>query len=168
MPCHPDVFTRELIEELSPGLLRVARRAVRHDDDARDLVQETWMSAFQCVASFEGRSSFRSWITAILRRRIAGHLRRVRLTQELDEQKVSGLDCDVERRLDLSAAAAGTRCAFEQLTPLERAAITRCALDDLDRDDAAASIGISREHLRVVLHRGRSKLKLSVPARALC
>ena len=43
---------------------------INDEEQARDLVQETFLAALQKVDKFEGRSSERTWLTAILRNKI--------------------------------------------------------------------------------------------------
>jgi RNA polymerase sigma-70 factor (ECF subfamily) len=43
---------------------------VNDEELARDLVQETFLAALQCVGKFEGRCTEKTWLTAILRKKI--------------------------------------------------------------------------------------------------
>src|SRR5919106_5678102 len=56
-----------LVDEYSPSLLGVAMNHVRSRAVAEEVVQETWVGVIRGLDRFEGRSSFRSWIFAILR-----------------------------------------------------------------------------------------------------
>jgi RNA polymerase sigma-70 factor (ECF subfamily) len=156
------VITPTTIQELSPGLFAFAYRAVRQKEDAEDLVQDTWISALRTVPSFEGRSSLRTWLVSILRRRIADRYRRERPSEVLEEERFSADSSTAEDRLDTHEAARIANLAMENLTDLERRAVTLCDVDDLDRDEASEAMGVTRGHLRVLLHRGRHKLEASL------
>jgi RNA polymerase sigma-70 factor, ECF subfamily len=156
------VITPTTIQELSPGLFAFAYRAVRQKEDAEDLVQDTWISALRTVPSFEGRSSLRTWLVSILRRRIADRFRRDRPTEVLEEERFAVGSSSAERLLDTHEAARIANRAMEGLTDLERQAVTLCDVDDLDRDEASDAMGVTRGHLRVLLHRGRHKLEASL------
>lgn len=56
-------------------LFRYARRRVDDDAAAEDLVQETLLAAWRGREAFDGRASERTWLVAILRRKIVDHLR---------------------------------------------------------------------------------------------
>ncbi len=58
-------FTR-LVDELSPGLLRMARLYVATDGAAQEVVQETWLGVIQGLDRFEGRATLKTWIFRIL------------------------------------------------------------------------------------------------------
>ncbi len=67
-----------LIEPLSPRLSAFAYRMVAHPEDAEELVQDALLKAHQSLASFEGRSSFDTWVFSILTRCCLNHLRQRR------------------------------------------------------------------------------------------
>lgn len=55
-----------LVTEQHAALVRIAMRYVANRETAEEVVQETWMAVIQGVNRFEGRSSLRAWICAIL------------------------------------------------------------------------------------------------------
>jgi len=160
------LITSATIQELSPGLFAFAYRAVRQREEAEDLVQDTWISALRTVPSFEGRSTLRTWLVSILRRRIADRFRRARPAEQLEEEKLLALDNTAapEERIDAYEAANLATRAMTELSELERTAVTLCDVQDLERDEASAKMGVTRGHLRVLLHRGRHKLETSLKA----
>jgi RNA polymerase sigma-70 factor (ECF subfamily) len=160
----PALITSSTIQELSPGLFAFAYRAVRQREEAEDLVQDTWISALRTVPSFEGRSSLRTWLVSILRRRIADRFRRDRPTEVFEEEKVSSYAEAAEDKLAAYEAASIAARAMDQLTDLERTAVTLVDVKDLERDEASDQMGVTRGHLRVLLHRGRHKLEAALAA----
>ncbi len=153
------IINAATIQELSPGLFAFAYRAVRQREEAEDLVQDTWISALKTVPSFEGRSSLRTWLVSILRRRIADRFRRERPSEVLEEEKLAWEQAGApEDRLDAYEAADIASRAMTELSELERTAVLLCDVQDLDRDEASARMGVTRGHLRVLLHRARHKL----------
>jgi RNA polymerase sigma-70 factor, ECF subfamily len=56
----------QLVRTWSPPMLRVARGFVSTDASAQEVVQDTWLGVIRGLASFEGRSSLRTWIFQIL------------------------------------------------------------------------------------------------------
>ncbi len=158
------VITPSTIQELSPGLFAFAYRAVRQREEAEDLVQDTWISALRTVPSFEGRSSLRTWLVSILRRRIADRYRRERASEELQEERFAFDGSAPEERLGDHEAATIATAAMAELTDLERQAVLLCDVQDKDRDEASEALGVTRGHLRVLLHRGRHKLEVALRA----
>jgi RNA polymerase sigma-70 factor (ECF subfamily) len=56
----------ELVRTYGPTMLRVARLYVSTRAVAEEVVQETWLSVMTGIDSFEGRSSFKTWLFRIL------------------------------------------------------------------------------------------------------
>ncbi len=55
-----------LVDELSPGLMRMARLYVSSDAAAEEVVQETWLGVIKGLDGFQGRSSLKTWVFRIL------------------------------------------------------------------------------------------------------
>src|SRR6266702_4189653 len=56
----------QLVDRWSPAMFRVARSFVDSTQSAEDVVQETWLGLLSGLATFEGRSSLRTWTFTIL------------------------------------------------------------------------------------------------------
>lgn len=154
------------IRELEPGLLRYAKRRVGRDDLAKDLVQETWVAAFGGIGAFAGRSSLRTWLVSILRRKIVDQHRRKRPQVAFEEHHTPPAAPRRERLDDLAALELVHR-ELSGLPRRERQAVELCDVRGLDRTEAAAEMGVSRGALRVMLHRGRQRLKQKLDIDAL-
>lgn len=159
-----DLITPQAIRELSPSLLAFAYRRVGQQQEAEDLVQDTWFSALRSAPTFAGRSSLRTWLIAILRRRIAERFRRRPHCEPFAEEDFSGTLDHVTERIDSMLAVRVAEAALASLSEQERSAVTLCDVHDLERDEACAQLCVSRGHLRVLLHRGRGKLAASLVA----
>lgn len=167
---HPDAppeLDAETIRRVEPVLVAFAIRAVRDEALARDLVQETFVAAIENRARFEGRSKLRTWLVGILSRKIVDHYRRTRrevLTDIPPEpQTPSHLTpprrAPPETRLDEQKAMRVIERSLSTLTDLERMAVMLCDIEQLDRREACNAMGVKPTHLRVLLHRGRHKLR---------
>lgn len=67
---------RELIRRCNRQLFRVARGIVHSDDEAEDVVQATYVSAFTRLEGFRGQATFATWLTRIAMNEAYGRLRR--------------------------------------------------------------------------------------------
>lgn len=152
-------FSPESVRQLEPALFRYARSRVRSDALAHDLVQETWAAALSAVHRFEGRSSIKTWMTAILRRKIVDHHRRSRPSVSFEEYHAEPVRPPERERMDDLAAVKRVEEHLPELPRREREAVTLIDIQGFDREEAANEMGINRGALRVLLHRGRHKLK---------
>jgi RNA polymerase sigma-70 factor (ECF subfamily) len=75
-------------------LYRYALSRIHDPEIAEDLVQDTFLAALHGREKFEGRSSERTWLTAILKHKILDHLRKISREQPIDplESQMDSLD----------------------------------------------------------------------------
>jgi len=64
------------VEKYADYLYRFAMMRLRDEEVARDLVQDTFLAALQQLAKFEGRSNEKTWLTAIIKNKIADFYRK--------------------------------------------------------------------------------------------
>jgi RNA polymerase sigma-70 factor (ECF subfamily) len=55
-----------LVDQHTPSMLRVARGYVPSREIAEEVVQETWIALLKGIDNFEGRSSLRTWLFAVM------------------------------------------------------------------------------------------------------
>lgn len=160
------VIDEATIRRLEPALVGYARRRVGSADVAADLVQDTWIAALRNISSFAGRSSLRTWLVSILRRKIVDLYRRERHSVSfLEERHGDTWLPRMDGRIDDEAAVQEVGKALHHLPEKERQAITLVDVLDLEREEAARQMEVTRNHLRVLLHRGRLKLRAELEAR---
>lgn len=62
---RPDAF-EALCHNLTPRLMKIALRITRNKEDAEDAVQDSLMRALMHIQTFQGNSSFSTWLTRIV------------------------------------------------------------------------------------------------------
>ena len=88
------------VDEHGDYLFRYALVRLRDDALAEDIVQETLLAAIQSMGSYAGKSSERTWLTAILKHKIIDHYRKTSREVPLDpaETDLSEFDPLFERQ----------------------------------------------------------------------
>jgi RNA polymerase sigma-70 factor (ECF subfamily) len=168
---HEAAFV-ELVQRYQPRLLRLAESTVGSRAVAQDVTQDTWLAVVRGVDRFEGRSSFKTWLFHIL-------LNRAR-TAARKEQRAGVPDDNVDEHFlkdghwanppEPWAERADDRLVAEQLAarvcallPLlpeaQREVVVLRDVEGLDSADVTAVLGITEGNQRVLLHRGRAKLR---------
>lgn len=71
---HPDPVT--WVEKYADYLYRFCMSRLRDEEVARDLVQDTFLAALQQLDRFKGNSSEKTWLSAILKNKIADFYRK--------------------------------------------------------------------------------------------
>ncbi len=173
----------ELVGAHHGRLLRVARLFLSSPASAEEAVQETWLAVIKGLAGFQGRSSLKTWIYSILANR--ARTRAVRegryvpfdaTVGEGDEEPAvppgrfgpdgrwvsppspSRLQTPEQILLGRETRAV-LETALEELPPGPRAVVTLRDVEGLDAVETCNVLGISETNQRVLLHRGRSRLR---------
>lgn len=167
-----DAF-ESLVREQTPRLLRVARRFMRNEEEARDAVQDAFISVFRSVRSFGEQSLLSTWLHRIV---VNACLMRLRA------QKRRGEDEDIEQLLpkfreDGHQLERSVRweAADSQLERTERCNLVRACIDrlpesyravlllrdieELDTEETAEILQMTPNAVKVRLHRARQALR---------
>jgi RNA polymerase sigma-70 factor (ECF subfamily) len=154
----------ELVRATSADTYTLAYRLVGNEEDARDVVQETYLRAYKGIGKFRGDAQLSTWlyrITANCAANQLGRRRRHRHEELLDDAPVP--DRSPERDPVARAEAASLRErlteALEDLPPRLRAVIVLRDVYDLPHEAIAEELGISTSAAKVRLHRARRKLR---------
>jgi RNA polymerase sigma-70 factor (ECF subfamily) len=188
-PAEPD-FTSEptLVTALQSGddqayeylvktylgrMLAVARRIVHNEDDARDAVQEAFLSAFKAISKFSGDSKVSTWLHRIVVNACLMKLRSARRhpTHQIDELLPKFLD-DGHRivqnddwnqtpvdALSKKETAQAVRDAIEQLPDTHRTVLLLRDIEQLDTAETASMLGVTVGVVKTRLHRARLALR---------
>lgn len=164
MPLAAAEGTSALIEH-EPRLRAWALRATGDAEASRELVQETLTAAVAGFDRFDGRSSVLTWLLGLLAHKIADHFRRrYRDPFELAASEPADLlsiptDSEVERVAMARRDLEKVRAAMAHLPRGERLALMLVCVEGLDHAQACHELGVSATNLRVLLHRGRHRLR---------
>ena len=90
-----DAF-RQLVERYQKKVFSICYGMVRHEDDAMDLVQETFVKVYRNLDRFEGSSSFYTWLYRIAKNVTIDHIRRAKRSKTVDYDDAIARDEDVE------------------------------------------------------------------------
>jgi len=166
----------ELVGRYQGALLRVARTFVPSDAVAEEVVQDTWMGVVRGIDRFEGRSSFKTWLFRILVNRARTSGVREHRSVPLDPtepavspdrfdgtgawaEPVSPWEADVDDRLVADSWAPALRAAIGELPDRQRDVVLLRDVEGLSSTDVCEVLGLSEGNQRVLLHRGRSRLR---------
>lgn len=137
-------------------------RIVGSEEDAEELTQDTFMKAFRHLSSFNGNSSFSTWIYRIAYNTALSFLRKSKVEQINPDDKLWNTisDTETDNLLDecTSERIELLRDALSRLSPDERALITLFYEDEKTIEEIALITNQSEGNVKVKLHRLRKKL----------
>jgi RNA polymerase sigma-70 factor, ECF subfamily len=180
-----------IVDRWSPAMLRLARGLVSTTASAEEVVQDAWLAVLRGLDRFESRSSLRTWTFRILvnvaRTRAVRESRMVpwsSVASSPDEGPAE--DASRFRRADEEWAgwwneggrpqswpspesdvvAAETRrllaAALEGLPERQRVVVTLRDVEGFDSDEVCSMLGVTAANQRVLLHRGRVRLRATL------
>ena len=177
----------QLVEQLQPQMLRVARMYVATASVAEEVVQEAWLGVLRGIERFEGRSSLRTWIFRILVN--TAKTRGQREGRSMPFSTLAGDDLDApsveaawfqgpegahpnqwssiprdwrglpEERLLSNETLAIVRRAVDELPPIQAAVIRMRDVLGLSSDEVRNALDLTETNQRVLLHRARSRVR---------
>jgi RNA polymerase sigma-70 factor (ECF subfamily) len=166
-----DAFV-ELVHRYQPGLLRLAEATVGSRAVAEEVCQETWLAVVRGVDRFEGRSSLKTWLFHILLNRARSTATREQRAGRADDGAVERFDAKgawvdppepwsdrVDDRLTAAHLAHRVQELLPDLPPQQRQVVILRDVEGLGPDDVTTILGVTDGNQRVLLHRGRAKLR---------
>jgi RNA polymerase sigma-70 factor, ECF subfamily len=156
-----------IMRRYNQRLYRVASAILRDGGEAEDVMQDTYVRAYQFLHQFAGDSAFSTWLTRIA---VNESLRRLRLRKrvsqldEFDPEDESPMDV-VEMSPDPEQSASSTETAriLEQAIldlPYQfRTVVMLRDVEQMSTAETAAALELSQENVKVRLHRGHALMR---------
>jgi len=156
----------ELVRRLQEKIHRTIYGMTRNRQDADDLTQETFMTAYKALPGFRCRSSFYTWVYRIAVNLTLNHLKKTSREKGresfedgaavLDRAEYAGLSPEgdsarkeLDERLNEAVAA---------LPPLFKATFQMVVVEGLSHAQAAAALGCSENTVSWRMHKARKML----------
>lgn len=163
----------KLVVQESPRLFRIIVRMVGDDDEARSIMQETFLQAYQRLDTFRRESKLTTWLYAIGINQARAALRKAKRTSSLDDQDVERMQPTFSKGMfagrvnawsplqmaELSERKRLVHSAIGKLPPDYREVVIMRDIEQLSTDEVAEALRISNGAVRVRLHRARQTLR---------
>jgi len=158
----------ELVLRYEDRLFNTVLRLVNNAEDARDVVQEAFLHAYQSLHSFKGDSLFFTWLyriainTAISLQRKQKPMLRLQASGD-EKSTIEPLDASEMNRPDYSLQVAEEeqriQDALSKLSAEHRAVLVMKDMDGIKYEDMAETLGVPVGTIRSRLHRARLELR---------
>lgn len=151
----------ELVGRHQDVVFRVCYRILGNRQDAEDAAQESFVRAYERLDGFEGRSSFKTWMTRLaVNTSLNERAKRTRASREIPpEAVIENRSDDPEKRTLEAERVEMVREALLLVKENHRAAVVLKDLEGYSFAEVGESLGISEATARVWAHRGRKRLK---------
>lgn len=169
-----------LVERYHPAMLRLARTFVPTQAVAEEVVQEAWLGALQGLARFEGRSSLRTWLFAIVANKAKTRGERERRSVPFSSvQSADGSEAAVDPpsfrdgawiappaawptphdRAESREMLSVIREAVALLSEMQRRVLVLRDVEGVGSEEVCRLLEISEGNQRVLLHRARARVR---------
>jgi RNA polymerase sigma-70 factor (ECF subfamily) len=162
-----------LVRRHGGAMLACARRFLGCDEDSADAVQDAFLSAFQAINTFAGNARLGTWLHRIVVNHCLMKLRKRkrRRTVRIDDllptfdetghhtRSVTPWTQHPEEQLSQAETREQVRACIDRLPMPYRAVILLRDIEELDTDQTAEMLRISRPAVKTRLHRARQALR---------
>ena len=164
------IFDKEFMPQID-SMYNFAYRLTNDEDDANDLLQDTYMKAFRFINSFQQGTNAKAWLFRILKNSfINDYRKKSKEPSKIDYQEVESIynsndDAKVESTSDLRIEAVQDLIGDEVATALNglpvdfRTVIILCDIEGFTYEEMAKILDIPIGTVRSRLHRARNLLK---------
>jgi RNA polymerase sigma-70 factor (ECF subfamily) len=167
-----DAF-RVLVERHSRNVFRLAFRMTGNEQDAEDVVQESFLRAYRQLGRFESRANFGTWLYRIVANCSVDAMRtrqarqeRVRgdSLEEIQADPPPAADPGPERLAQSEEIGRRVTAALAGLSPLERAAFTLRHYEGRSIDEISRMLGMRTSATKHSVFRAVRKLRIALAA----
>lgn len=162
-----------VVREQGPRLLAVCRRFLRSEEDARDAVQEAFLSAFRSLGGFERGSRLATWLHRIA---VNCCLMKLRTRRRKPEEPIEDFlpkfaenghqvpssrpwKASAEEMLERQETRQIVHDAIDRLPESYRAVLLLRDIEEVSTAEAARLLEISENAVKIRLHRARQALR---------
>ncbi|WP_034261520.1 RNA polymerase sigma factor [Altibacter lentus] len=152
-----------LVERYQDFIYTITLRMVKNREEAEEVAQDSFIKAFESLASFRGESKFSSWLYSIAYRKALDRLRQQqrKRTTQLVEEATEGDAVLVENALHYLEAKERSEIIQEAIMKLpeeEAAIITFYYFEAQSVKEIAAITSLTEDNVKIKLFRSRKKL----------
>jgi RNA polymerase sigma-70 factor (ECF subfamily) len=161
----------ELVRRYEGKIFRLGQHITQNREDAEDVLQETFLKAYEHLDQFKGDAKFYTWIVRIAVNQALMKLRRrktdksVSLDETIDTgedtvvREIAAWDEDPEQRFSREELGEILDSAIDSLEPLYRSVFVLRDIDELSTEETAEALGLSVPAVKSRLLRARLQLR---------
>ncbi len=150
---------RLLYNRYSQAMFNTALRIVNNTADAEDILQDSFIDAFQQLEKFEGRSTFGTSIKQIVIYKSIGYLKKKRVfLEDIDDYTGSLADENTTGDEQIRYTVDSIKEAFRQLPDGYRTVLSLYLFENHKQEEIAKMLNISHATVRTQYMRAKNKL----------
>lgn len=145
-----------LVNSYSKMCFSIAFRIAKDADDAQDIVQDTFISAYEHLASFKEESKFSTWLYRIALNKALTHKNKLKYFEEVTHYSIPNEEYSEELE---TYNATELKKSLTSLNENERLIIELFYYQEQSIKEISSICNLSEANTKVILHRARKKMK---------
>src|SRR3954451_13765083 len=167
-----DAAFETMVRVYGGRLLAVARRITQNDEDARDVLQSAYLSAFRALSHFEGTCQLSTWLHRIV---VNTALMRLRSKRRKPEESIEDLlptfqedghhveqfaewNTPADQLIERNETRATVRACIDRLPDNYRSVLLLRDIEERSTQEVAVALSMTSTAVKVRLHRARQAL----------
>ncbi|HZR07676.1 MAG TPA: RNA polymerase sigma factor [Myxococcales bacterium] len=159
-----------LMRRYNQRVYRTVRGILRQEPEVEDTMQQAYLLAYAHLGEYAGASSFSTWLTRIAMNEAFTSVRKLRRMTPVDEipdfaeDAIRPATATPEHQAVAQESMRLIESAVDKLPRSYRTAFMLRDVEQLSTDEASETLGITKEAVRVRLHRARRALRGALAA----
>lgn len=154
---------RNLVTQYKDMAFTIALKIIKDRDEAQDIIQESFIKAFQQLESYEGRAKFSTWLYTIVYRTALNQSKRNRgnnssFFDEMEEA-IPDFTTSQHQQMEEKEQQEIIKKAIGKLPRTEALLVTLFYINENSIKEIKQITGLSLSNIKIKLFRARKKLK---------
>ena len=169
--------TSKWIDNYADYLFNYAVTRVNNSDLAKDLVQDTFFAGLKSAKNFQGKSTERTWLVSILKRKVIGHYRKIDSKKGqaevrmnfyehgenegnwIEERVPQNWDNKTEKSIENEELKAQLETCIGFLPEKYEMVFRMKTIQGFETEEICKELEITSSNLWVIIHRARTQLR---------
>ena len=159
---------RRVVQTHQRMIFSLALKMLCDEEEAKDMVQETFIRVWQSIRNYNPEKPFTTWIYTIASRLCLDRLKRTSRIVAMPDDKLVvrrfASECDSQYRLENQEWVAMVRTMAEGLSNKQRLVFTLCQLEGLSSEEAQEITGLDARQVKSNLYAARQTIRKRLKA----
>ena len=161
--CGDTIAFRTLVETYQQMIYSLSVKMLADEEEAKDIVQETFIKAWQSIGAYDGRYSFSTWLYTIASRLCIDRIRKLSFSEPLSDDiavfEGYASDSNPHRQLESSEWVSVVKVLAGKLSNKQRLVFTLSQLEGLETEEIMRITGMDATQIKSNLSLARKSVR---------
>lgn len=161
--CGDTSAFKTVVQTYQQMIYSLSVKMLADEEEAKDIVQETFIKAWQSIGAYDGRYSFSTWLYTIASRLCIDRIRKLRFSEPLSDDiavfQGYASDDNPERKLESSEWVSVVKVLAQGLSNKQRLVFTLSHFEGLDTEEITRITGMDATQIKSNLSLARKSVR---------